>query len=139
MLVEEIMTKKVVTIESNDAVFDAFLKYKDKKVGSLVVTDKEQCVGIVTERDLIERAVYLHKNLVKTKISEIMSSDVKAIHSLETLENALEMMKKYKIKKLPVVSDDNLVGIVTITDIAYARPEFTKRFVESWVKPRWED
>lgn len=139
MLVKEIMTKKVVTINSNDTVFDACLKYRDKKVGCLVVTDKESCVGIVTERDLIERTMCLHKDPEKTKISQILSSNIKTVQPLETLEKALEIMNKYKIKKLPVISDNDVVGVITITDIAYARPELTKRFMESWVKPRWND
>jgi len=139
MLVKEIMTKKVVTVNSNDIVFDACLKYRDNKVGCLVVTDNESCVGIVTERDLIERTICLHKDPEKTKLNEIMSSDIKTIQPLETLEKALEIMNKYKIKKLPVISDNDVVGIITITDIAYARPELTERFMESWVKPRWND
>ena len=48
-------------------------------------------------------------------------------------------MKKYMIKKLPVILDNNLVGIVTLTDIAYARPDLTKEFIETWIKPRWRD
>jgi len=81
----------------------------------------------------------LHKDPEKTKVNEIMSSDIRTIQSLETIEKALEIMNKYKIKKLPVISDNDAVGIITITDIAYARPEFTKRFMESWVKPQWND
>lgn len=139
MLVEEIMTKNVISVDANNTVFDALLKYKDKKVGCLIVTDKEQCVGIVTERDIIERAICLCKNPEKTRISEIMSSDVKTIQPLETVEDAAEMMKEYRVKKLPVVFEDNIIGIITISDIAYAKPELTKRFIESWIKPRWED
>jgi CBS domain-containing protein len=139
MLIKEIMTRNVVTINPNETVFDACLKYRDNKVGCLVVTDKESCIGIVTERDLIERTMCLHKDPDKTKISDIISSNVKTIQSLDTLENALEVMKKFKIKKLPVMSDESLVGVITITDIANARPELTKRFIDSWVKPRWED
>ena len=59
--------------------------------------------------------------------------------TVETLEKASEIMRKYKIKKLPVLSDNDIVGIITITDITYARPELTEKFMESWVKPRWED
>lgn len=139
MLVKEIMTKKVITIDPNDTVFNACIKYQDNKIGCLVVTDKESCVGIVTERDLIERTMCLHKDSEKTKISEIMSSDIKTIQPLETIEKAMEIMNKYKIKKLPVISDNNIVGIITITDIAHAKPEITTRFINTWVKPRWED
>jgi Mg/Co/Ni transporter MgtE len=73
----------------------------------------------------------------KTEIKEIMSSDIKTIQPLEKIETAVEMMEKYKIKKLPVVSDnDKLVGIITITDIALAVPELTgrvERFIQSWI------
>lgn len=139
MLIKEIMTKNVITINPNESVYDACVKYRDNKIGCLVVTDKETCVGIVTERDLIERTMCLHKDPDKTKISEIISYNVKTIQSLDTLDNALELMKKFKIKKLPVMSEKALVGVITITDIAKARPELTRRFIDSWVKPRWED
>jgi len=139
MLVKEAMKKKVITIDCNATILEACNKYRDYKVGCLIVTDKERCVGIVTERDLIERTICMQRYPEKTKIKEIMSSDIKTIYSVETLERALEIIKKYKIKKLPVLSDDDIVGIITITDIAYARPDLTKRFIESWVKPRWED
>jgi len=137
MLIREIMTKNVVTIDSNQTILEAYKKYRDFKVGCLIVTDKDQCVGIVTERDLIERSI--HRDLETTMIKEIMTSDVKTIHPFDNLEKALEIIKKYKIKKLPVVSDNMVEGIITITDITYARPELTERFMESWVKPRWED
>ena len=139
MLVKEIMTKKVVTINSNATVFEACIKYRDEKVGCLVVVENEFCIGIVTERNLIERALCKHKDPDKTKISEIMSSDVKTIYTLDKVETALEVMRKHKIKKLPVVSDDKIVGIITVTDISKARPDISKRFMDSWVKPQWRD
>jgi len=139
MLAKEIMTKKLITINPNNTVFDACLKYRDNKVGCLLVTDNESCIGIVTERDLIERTMCFHKDIDKTKVSEIMSSDIITIQSLETLEKAIGIMNKFKIKKLPVISDKTVVGIITITDIARARPELTKRFMDSWVKPQWDD
>ncbi len=139
MLVKEIMTKKVVTIHSNDTVFDACLKYRDEKVGCLVVLENEFCVGIVTERDLIERAFCLRKNPEKTKVSEIMSSDIKTIYALDKVETAIDIIKKFKIKKLPVISDDKIVGLITVTDISKAGPAISKRFIESWMKPQWRD
>ena len=139
MLVKEIMTKKVVTIHSNDTVFDACLKYRDEKVGCLVVIENEFCVGIVTERDLIERTLCMRKNPEKTKVSEIMSSSIKTIYALDKVETEIDVIKKHKIKKLPVISADKIVGIITVTDISKARPDISKRFMESWVKPQWKD
>ena len=137
MLVKEIMKKKVVTIHSHDTVFNACLKYRDEKVGCLVVVENNICVGIVTERDLIERTICIRKNPEKTKVSEIMSKDIKTIYALDKIETAIDVIKKYKIKKLPVISDDRIVGIITVTDISKARPDISKRFMESWVKPSW--
>jgi len=139
MLVKEIMTKKVVTINSFDTVFDACIKYRDEKVGCLVVLENEFCIGIITERDLIERTLCMHKNPEITKVSEIMSKDIKTIYALDTIETALAVMKKHNIKKLPVILDDKIVGIITVTDISKARPDISKRFMESWVKPHWRN
>ena len=139
MHVKEIMTKKVVTIRSDDMVFDACILYRDEKIGCLVVVENEFCVGIVTERDLIERTLCMRKNPETTKVSEIMSSDIKTIYALDKVETAIDVMKKHKIKKLPVIADDKIVGIITVTDISKARPDISKRFMESWVKPQWKD
>jgi len=139
MLVQEIMTKTVITIDANASVFTACSTYKEKKVGCLVVTMGDTCVGIVTERDLIERTICQYRNPEKTKVYEIMSRDVKVVHALDTVEKALELMKLHRIKKLPVISDEKVVGILTITDIAKARPDLSKRFMESWIKAQWRD
>ena len=152
MYVEDIMTRNVKTMDSHETVLEAYKKYRNFKVGCLVIKDNERCVGIVTERDLIERTINIipeekEKTMLidpkKTEIKEIMSSNIKTIHPFEKIETAVEIMEKYRIKKLPVVSDnDKLVGIITITDIALAVPELTgrvDRFIQSWVCPSWEE
>ena len=123
MLIKEIMTKNVITIDSDASALDACFLYKEKKVGSLVVTKGENCIGIITERDLIERTMCQQRQPKHTPVHEIMSNDIKVVHVLDTVEHALKIMTQYKIKKLPVVSDQKVVGIATITDIAKARPE----------------
>lgn len=139
MLVKEVMTKQVITIDADASALDACILYKQRKVGCLVVTKNESCVGIVTERDLIERTICQHRDPEKTRVYEIMSSDIKVVHALDTIEKALETMKRYNIKKLPVVSSEKVVGIITITDIAQARPDLSERFIRSWMKAEWRD
>ena len=152
MYITDIMTRNVMTMNCHETVLEAYKKYRDFKIGCLVIKDNERCVGIVTERDLIERAININpeekeKTMLidpkKTEIKEIMSSDIKTIRPLEKIETAVEMMEKYKIKKLPVVSDnEKLVGIITITDIALAVPELTgrvERFIQSWICPSWTE
>jgi CBS domain-containing protein len=135
------MTQNVITMDCNENVLGAIHKYRDHRVGSIVIKENERCVGIITERDLIERTINI--NPEKTKIKEIMSSDIKTIHPFDPIEKAVEIMEKFKIKKLPVVSDkEELVGIVTITDIAYSVPELTgrvERFIQSWYCPSWTE
>ena len=75
----------------------------------------------------------------KTKVCEIMSSDIKTVNALDTINQTLKIMKENNIKKLPVVIKEDIVGIITVTDISRARPVLSKRFVDSWVKPRWRD
>src|SRR5512136_1232820 len=86
MLVKEIMTKQVITIDADASVLDACILYKEKKVGCLVVTKMDSCIGIVTERDLIERTICQHRNPEKTKVSEIMSQNIKVVTMLDTVD-----------------------------------------------------
>ena len=139
MLVNEVMAKNVVTIDRNKTVFDACNMYKDYKIGCLIVTDEGKCVGIVTERDFIERTICLRRDPENTKVGEIMTSNLKTVHALDKIEKAIEIIVENKIKKLPVVIKKGVVGIITVTDISRARPDLSKRFINSWVKPRWKD
>lgn len=139
MLVKEVMTKKVVTIEHDKTVLDACNLYRDKKIGCLIVIENGNCVGIVTERDIIERTICARRDPEKTRVREIMSTNLKTIHALDSLEKALTVMRDNSIKKLPVIVKEGVVGIITVTDISRARPDLSKRFIESWVKPVWRD
>lgn len=139
MLVKEIMTYNVITVDMDESVFDACLLYKKHRIGCLIVLDDDQCVGVLTERDIIERCVCQKKNPENTLVSDVMSKDPITVHALENLDKALAVMEKYDIKKLPVLIQDEIVGIITVTDISRSRPDLTKRFMDSWVKTDWKD
>lgn len=140
MLIKEIMSKHVITVQSDSSVFDACQLYQQYKVGCLLVLDREKTmVGIVTERDFIERTICAKKNPETTKVSDIMTRKLITIHSLDKIEKAIELMKKHDVKKLPVVYNNAIAGIITVTDLSRARPELSKRFMDSWVKPDWVD
>lgn len=126
MLVQDVMTKNVVTIDCNETVFDACKKYKDYKVGCLVVMDKKIIVGIVTERDIIERVILMDGNPKTTMIRDIMSANIKTVHALAPVEKAAEIMKENNIKKLPVISNNEIVGIITVTDMSRALSTFSE-------------
>jgi CBS domain-containing protein len=125
MLIKDIMTKNVVTIDINNTVLDACNRYREFKVGCLVVTDNNIIVGIITERDIIERTILPNKNPATTKIGEIMSQNIKTVHALSSVEKAAEIMKENNIKKLPVILNNEIVGILTVTDISRAISYFS--------------
>jgi len=130
MLVEEVMTRNVVSIDCNKTVYDACKTYSKFHVGCLVVMDKEIIVGIITERDTIERVIIENKNPKKTKVRDIMTSNIKTIHALAPLDKAAQIMKENKIKKLPVILNNEIVGIITETDLTRTIDAYSDAFEE---------
>lgn len=130
MLVEEIMTKNIVKIDCKKTVYEACKIYKQKKVGSLVATDKDIIVGIVTERDAIEKVILGNKPPKETKIIEIMTPNIKTIHALAPVEKAAKIMKENNIKKLPVILNNEIVGIITETDLSRTIEAFSESVEE---------
>lgn len=126
MLVSEIMTPNVVTIGYREPVMEACKQYKQHGVGCLVVMDEKLVVGILTERDIIERIIVDERNPKKTSVEDIISKNIKTIHATARVEQAAEIMKTYKIKKLPVILNNEIVGIVTATDLTNHMPELAR-------------
>jgi len=137
MLVKEIMITDIISIDYDKSIFNTSQLYKEHKVGSILITEGGKCVGIVTERNIIERCLCEKKDPENTPISEIMTTDPITVHKLDSIEKAVDLMKTNNIKKLPVITEDEVVGIITMTDIAYARPDLSERFMDTWIKPRW--
>jgi len=118
MQVKEIMIKNIIAINSDESLLDACKKYRVHKVGSLVVMDNDIIVGIVTERDIIESMVLINGDPKRTKVRDIMTPRIKTIHARDSLEKAAEIMKEHNIKKHPVVLNNEIVGIITETDMS---------------------
>jgi len=130
MFVKDIMAKKVISIEHDKTVLDVCNKFKKHRLGSLVVVNSGIIVGIITERDVIERVIVEQKNPKKTKVEHIMSKNIITIHASAKIEQAAELMRKHKIKKLPVILNNEFVGMITVTDIANIMPNFTKTLAD---------
>ena len=126
--VKDIMKTKIITVEHGETIREACDKFNEFKVGCLVVTNNKDILGIVTERDLIERALCKDLDLNTRKIEEIMSTNVITVGMDEKIMAAVDVMKDNKIKKLPVVHNGAIVGIITSTDVAYSRPSL-KHFI----------
>lgn len=117
MKIKEIM-KEVKTISPEETVKDAAVLMNKYSIGSLVVVDsKKKLVGIVTERDIMQKVTAPNKLAGKVLVEDIMSNKLITIDANDLLDDAVYLMIKNKIKKLPVIDNDELVGIVTATDI----------------------
>ncbi len=131
MLVQEIMSRTVVTIKTGTSVFDAASLLREKKIGCILAVDPEGTVGILTKRDIIGGTLLQHKNAETTPVSEIMNTNIITIHPLKNIEEAVDIMEKNRIKKLIVEKEGTILGIITVTDISRATKEITKRLLNS--------
>lgn len=120
------MTKDVLTIDSECSVLEACEIYSKHNVGCLVVKDKGIVVGIITERDIIQYIIISNGNPKDTKVKEIMSPKLKTIHDSSSVDKAVKIMKDNNIKRLPVVKNNDIVGIITETDLSRAILDFSK-------------
>jgi CBS domain-containing protein len=115
--VKNFMTKNVVTIDAQKTVFEAAKLMRHQGVGDLVVTESKTPKGIVTERDIVRRAV-AQKRPLDIKVSEIMSTPLITIGENASLKEAARKMVKNQIRRLPVTKENELVGIIATSDFA---------------------
>jgi CBS domain-containing protein len=136
MDVKDIMTKKVITVDANSTVRNACKLMDKHDVGCLLVTEEgSSAVGIVTERDVIRKVVKNGKDPEIITIKRIMTTPLVVISPEASVETAVDTMIKNRIKKIPVVSDENdLVGIVTATDIVTNCPSYLKKVASLMVR-----
>lgn len=122
MIVRNVMHKDVVTIRPNLSLREASKIMSKFGIGSLVVVEDENLVGIITSTDII-KAIAEGKDVDNTLVSEVMSKDVITVDPDESLEEAVEKMMERNIKRLPVVEGGKLIGIITASDIIVVEPK----------------
>jgi len=133
--VKDLMTKNPITIDLNNTVFDAAKLMSEKMIGCLVVMDGEVPIGIVTERDFVRKVVA--KNLpLDVQISEIMSKPLISIDPDSSIREAARLMSKNKIRRLPVVKENKLVGIIVVSDFArqLSKKTITEKILEAMAR-----
>ena len=122
LTVKDAMVNGVVTMEENLNIRNAAILMQRRGVSSLIVINREELCGIVTEKDLVTRVLSMSVNPESMKVSEIMSQPVMVTTSSTPLEEAIRMMLTQGIKKLPVVDNEKLVGMLSLTDVAMTYP-----------------
>lgn len=118
--VKDVLAKKgtdVATISPGKLVIDAANLMNERRIGSIVVMDVDQVVGIFTERDILTRVVGEGKDPTGTRVHEVMTTTVISCDREATVEQCGAFMTEKRIRHLPVVEEDRLAGIITIGDV----------------------
>lgn len=114
--VRDVMTKSVIAVDSSLTVNQAAKLMEDAKVGAVMVMENNTAVGIVTDRDFAVKIV-AHAYQITTPVKQIMSSPLLAIGPDESVWMVADLMYTRGIRKLPVIEDDQVIGIITATDL----------------------
>lgn len=118
MKVREVMTANVDYATSNSTVVELAGMMKKNDIGSIPICEGQKVIGIVTDRDIVLRAVAEGKNIEKRSAKEVMNSKVVTITPDQDVHEAADLMATYQIRRLPVVEKDKLIGIVALGDLA---------------------
>lgn len=118
MNIKEIMTKSIVSLNVNDTVEHAAYLMKEYNIGSIPVCEGEKVIGIITDRDIALRSVAEGENFTKQKVREVMTSNPVLGTPDMDIQDAARLMSERQIRRLPIVQNGNLVGIVALGDIA---------------------
>ena len=112
------MTRNVVIIEHSKTARDAAVLLTEKDISFLVVVENEKPIGIVTERDLVRKVWAIDKKTSDIPLSDIMSYKFRSVTPTTSIEDAVKKMLNNNIRRLVVLEDNNLAGVITETDLA---------------------
>ena len=125
--VREAMTEDPRSIGPSASVVEAAQLMREGHIGSLPITDDEALIGMITDRDITTRVVAEAADPTKTSVGDVYSRDLVSVEPDQDLDEALRLMARHQIRRLPVVESGRLVGIVAQADIALALSEDEKK------------
>ncbi|KWV33842.1 CBS domain-containing protein [Micromonospora rifamycinica] len=119
--VGEFMTTRLVTMDGDDTLTAAAQEMRNSAIGDVVVTNGDDVIGIVTDRDIAVRGVAENRDPDRTTLGEITSRDVITVSQHDDAVAAADLMRTYAVRRLPVIDDGRLVGLVSMGDLAVER------------------
>ena len=140
--VRDAMTQNPRSIGASESVVEAARLMRDEHIGSLPITDDEELVGMITDRDITTRVVAEAADPKMTSVGDVVSRDLISVEPDKDLEEAVQLMASHQVRRLPVVEDGRLVGIVAQADIALTLRENEQRtgeLVEAISEPSREE
>jgi len=127
--VEDAMTKKLITAGKDEKITDIAKKMKENDIGSMIITEEDKLIGLITSEDLIKRVIIQKKDPDNTTAGEVMTKNLLTASPDEELSEAIETMITNGIKRLPVVDNGNVVGILTDGDVMRISPKLIENFI----------
>jgi len=115
--VKDVMVKSIITIEAEDTVKKAAELMEKHNIGCLIVVSYGNPIGIITERDMLKKVLLQRRDPWKTKVGNIMSAPLMTVNPQVDIRDAVRLMNERRIKKLPVIENGNLIGLVSLTDV----------------------
>lgn len=122
---------EVYSIRSDEQVFEAIRMMADKRVGALMVLDDGALVGVISERDYARKVILEGKSSRSTPVAEIMTRDVITVDAHTTVDRGLKIMSQNKIRHLPVIDEEQLVGVLSIGDLVKSVIDDQKHQIQS--------
>jgi CBS domain-containing protein len=121
--IRDLMAESPAKVEPGDSVEDAARKMKENDVGALLVVEDDELKGIVTDRDIVIKAVAEGDKPGKAKVEDVCTADTTSIEPDTSIDDAIAKMRDADVRRLPVVEDGKPVGIVSLGDLAIERDE----------------
>lgn len=131
MFVRDIMAVKVVTMPPSASIFEVAESMKKMDIGSVIITDDDKPLGIITESDIVRRVIAEKKDATTTAASEVMSSPIIHVEPSTGLTEAMRVMARSNIRRVAVLKNSSLAGIITSRDLLRWSPELIDILVES--------
>jgi CBS domain-containing protein len=121
--VRDIMSSNPITLTANASVSDAARAMRDNDIGVVVVEQNGQLFGLVTDRDIVVRAIATGSNPSSTALESICSKDITSLSPDQSDTEAVQLMRQKSIRRLPVVQNGKVVGIISLGDLAIEKDE----------------
>ena len=120
-MIREVMSSRPITVEDSATVFDAARAMRDEDIGVVIVVNHGSIRGVLTDRDVVVRAVAEGRDPKSIKVGEIVSEDVATVTPDEPVDKVISLMRQKAIRRVPVVDGGRPVGVVSIGDLAVER------------------
>lgn len=119
MQIKDIMTKTVVCANPDDPIVSIAKKMRDENIGAIPVCNSREVIGVITDRDIVTRAIAKGVNFAKFTVKDIMTRTPFTARDNETVEDAVHLMENKRVRRLPVLDQaGKLVGLISLDDIA---------------------